>query len=123
MTEQTHIIVPILPCRDIDASTTFYCRLGLEVVGDYGSYRVLADGRGWHLHLSAEAPAGWVVPARNPNGLYIYAEDVDRVADRVRDLILGSGHPEQKPWGMYEFALSDPDQTLVRIGWPRAHAP
>ena len=23
-----------------------------------------------------------------------------------------------KPWGMYEFALHDPDQTLVRVGWP-----
>ena len=26
--------------------------------------------------------------------------------------------PTHKPWGMYEFALSDPDETLVRIGWP-----
>jgi hypothetical protein len=25
---------------------------------------------------------------------------------------------EDKPWGMYEFALSDPDETLVRVGWP-----
>jgi hypothetical protein len=38
--------------------------------------------------------------------------------------IIGKG-PQDKPWGMYEFALSDPDQTLVRIGWPaelRQHA-
>jgi hypothetical protein len=26
--------------------------------------------------------------------------------------------PEDKPWGMYEFAIPDPDETLVRIGWP-----
>ena len=26
--------------------------------------------------------------------------------------------PEHKPWGMYEFSLSDPDETLVRVGWP-----
>ena len=32
-------------------------------------------------------------------------------------LIIGAG-PEHKPWGMYEFALSDPDETLVRVGWP-----
>ena len=25
---------------------------------------------------------------------------------------------EDRDWGMYEFAVSDPDQTLVRIGWP-----
>jgi hypothetical protein len=28
--------------------------------------------------------------------------------------------PEAKPWGMYEFALSNPDETLVRVGWPCA---
>jgi hypothetical protein len=26
--------------------------------------------------------------------------------------------PEHKPWGMYEFSLSGPDETLVRVGWP-----
>lgn len=26
--------------------------------------------------------------------------------------------PEDKTWGMYEFSLSDPDETLVRVGWP-----
>jgi len=25
---------------------------------------------------------------------------------------------EDTPWGMYEFAVSDPDETLVRVGWP-----
>jgi hypothetical protein len=32
------------------------------------------------------------------------------------DLLLR--RPEDKPWGMYEFAISDPDQALVRVGWP-----
>jgi hypothetical protein len=31
---------------------------------------------------------------------------------------MGGRTPEDKPWGMIEFALSDPDETLVRIGWP-----
>jgi hypothetical protein len=26
--------------------------------------------------------------------------------------------PKDAPWGMYEFAMSDPDETLVRVGWP-----
>jgi catechol 2,3-dioxygenase-like lactoylglutathione lyase family enzyme len=115
------MVACILPCNDIAASTAFYGRLGLVVHSDYGRYRLLSDGKGWHLHLSAEAPPGWVVPGRNPNGLYLYTADVDALAEQVRDLILGRGHrPEHKPWGMYEFALSDPDETLVRIGWPSA---
>jgi hypothetical protein len=32
------------------------------------------------------------------------------------ELVLGQ--PEDKPWGTHEFALSDPDETLVRVGWP-----
>jgi len=118
MSEQPpHCIVAIVPCNDIEASTAFYRRLGLSVRGDHGSYRILGDDNGWLLHLSSQSPEGWVVPGRNPNGIYLYLEDVDGLAGRLSDLIIGDG-PERKPWGMYEFALSDPDGTLVRIGWP-----
>ena len=48
-------------------------------------------------------------------GLYLYVEDVDAAAERVRELIIGAG-PEMKPWGTYEFAVSDPNGALVRIG-------
>src|SRR3984893_5383642 len=41
-------------------------------------------------------------------------EDVDVWATEFRDEILGKNGPENKPWGMYEFAMSDPDETLVR---------
>lgn len=110
-------IVPIIPCNDIEVSTAFYLRLGLYVHSDNGRYRILSDGKGGLLHLSAEGPEGWVVPGRNPNGFYVYSDDVEGLASRVVDLTDGRG-PEHKPWGMYEFALSDPDGTLVRIGWP-----
>jgi catechol 2,3-dioxygenase-like lactoylglutathione lyase family enzyme len=117
MGKHPHALVAIVPCNDIDASTAFYARLGLAVLSDHGSYRILGDGKGWLLHLSAEAPKGWVVPGRNPNGLYLYSEEVDGIAERMADLVPGHG-PEHKPWNMYEFAVSDPDGTLVRIGWP-----
>ena len=52
----------------------------------------------------------------NPFGLYLYVEDVDAVADSVRDLIIERGAPHAKPWGTYEFAVSDPSGTLVRVG-------
>lgn len=42
----THHIAAIVPASDLEASTAFYRRLGLEVVGDHGHYRLLADGRG-----------------------------------------------------------------------------
>jgi catechol 2,3-dioxygenase-like lactoylglutathione lyase family enzyme len=114
----------ILPCNDLDASEAFYNRLGFSrpdtdrpPPGEEDSYRMLSDSKGGFLHLT-NAVEGWLVPGRNPFGLYLYSEAVDLIAARFRDEPSGLKAPEDKPWGMYEFALSDPDETLVRIGWP-----
>lgn len=112
---QTHRVVPIVPTSDLDASEAFYRRLGFEVEADYGDYRLLADGHGWHLHL--RRAEGWPADVeQNPLGLYLYVEDVDAVAERVRELIIEEGAPHAKPWGTYEFAVSDPGGVLVRVG-------
>jgi predicted lactoylglutathione lyase len=116
------VLTAILPCNDLDASEAFYARLGFtrpeadKEPGD--TYRMLGNGQGGFLHLT-DAVEDWLVPGRNPFGLYLYIEDVDGMAARFGDEIIGKTKgPEAKPWGMYEFALSDPDQTLVRVGWP-----
>lgn len=110
-----HRAVAIIPSSDLDASEAFYRKLGFEVESDYGFYRILADGRGWHLHLNKVE--GWPRNVEdNPLGLYLYVEDVDAVADRVREHIIEPGSPNLKHWGCYEFAVSDPSGTLVRIG-------
>lgn len=118
-TPPPHSIAAILPCTDLDASTAFYERLGLRVESDHGSYRILGDGAGWQLHLTNEAPEGWLVPDQNPFGLYLYTPRVEELADAMQtDILESEAWATHKPWGMYEFAISDPDATLVRIGWP-----
>ena len=112
---QAHRMTAILPCNDLDASEAFYLRLGFRRQSDYEGYRILADGKGAELHLNS-AVRDWLVPGRNPFGLYLYAEDVDELAAPLGDILIYK--PEDKPWGMYEFAVSDPDDTLVRVGWP-----
>ncbi len=57
-----HTLVSILPCSDIEASTAFYERIGLKLQSDYGTYRILADGKGAFLHLSTESPREWLSP-------------------------------------------------------------
>ena len=71
----------------------------------------LTDGEGAGLHLR-QAEEGWVVAQRNPAGLYLYVDDVDGFAAEFAGEMIGA--VEDKPWGMYEFAVSDPDGTLVR---------
>ena len=110
-----HHAVAIIPSSDLDASEAFYRRLKFTVASDYGHYRILEDGRGWHLHLTLVP--GWPKTIEdNPFGLYLYVDDVDEMADAVRDLIIEKGSPNVKPWGTYEFAVSDPSGLLVRIG-------
>jgi catechol 2,3-dioxygenase-like lactoylglutathione lyase family enzyme len=112
---ETHRAVAIVPASDLDASEAFYKRLGLEVVSDYGHYRILADSHGLHLHLNKVD--GWPPQTEdNPLGIYFYVDDVDAIANQVRELIIEKGAPHRKPWGTYEFAVSDPSGTLVRVG-------
>lgn len=113
-------LTAILPCNDLDASEAFYNRLGFhrpDGAETYDGYRILEDGKGGHLHLT-DAVEGWLIPGRNPFGLYLYSEEVDALAALFPGEVLEKEGPGHKPWGMYEFALSDPDETLVRIGWP-----
>lgn len=117
-------LVAILPCNNLDASERFYNCLGFmrpdsqkPAPGQPDTYRMLSNGKGGYLHLT-DAVEGWLVPGKNPFGLYLDLEDVDAAAAAFRGELAGKRGPEDKPWGMYEFALSDPDQTLVRIGWP-----
>jgi catechol 2,3-dioxygenase-like lactoylglutathione lyase family enzyme len=116
-----HALTAILPCNDVAASEAFYGRLGFRRPGpltaDAEDYVILSDGKGAHLHLR-RAEAGWLTPGSNPNGVYLYTDEVDALAARFLGLTIEPGGPEHKPWGMYEFSLSDPDQTLVRVGWP-----
>jgi hypothetical protein len=118
------VMTAILPCNNLDASERFYNRLGFArpdsdrpAPGEVDTYRMLSNGKGGYLHLT-DAVEGWLVPGRNPFGLYLYIEDVDTLAAEFRDEIVGKSGPQDKPWGMYEFALSDPDETLVRVGLP-----
>jgi hypothetical protein len=43
---------------------------------------------------------------------------VDALARRFAGESVENSGPEDKPWGMYAFLLSDPDGKLVRVGWP-----
>ncbi len=108
-------IAPILPVRHMLESIAFYRRLGFhyEPYGDGGDYAFLSmDGFSVHLRSGGDAEL-----AANPCGVYFYLEDVDGyfatvTAAGVRTL----NRPEDRPWGVREFAVSDPDETLLRFG-------
>jgi len=111
--DKTHAAVAIIPCSDLDASQAFYEKLGFAATSIFEGfgYRILHDPNGASVHLTHAAP-DWLDPERNAHGLYLYSENVDALAARL------GCHVQSRPWGMREFAVSDPDGTLVRVGWP-----
>ncbi|MGA2875565.1 MAG: glyoxalase [Nitrososphaerales archaeon] len=109
--EQNHTVTVILPCNNLDAGEAFYKRIGFTRKGWDNDYRIITDGKGAEIHLQ-KAVEGWLVPGRNPFGLYLRVENVDQIAAKF------GKKAEDEQWGMHEFTISDPDETLIRIGWP-----
>jgi catechol 2,3-dioxygenase-like lactoylglutathione lyase family enzyme len=114
-------VAPILPSRDLDATAAFYGRLGFAVAGRYpppGDYLILR-GHGLELHFFAFPEHD---PARSYAGAYVRLADVDGLYARFAAAALPQSGiprlvpPEDKPWGMRELALVDPDGSLIRAG-------
>jgi catechol 2,3-dioxygenase-like lactoylglutathione lyase family enzyme len=120
MTNPAHSAVPIIPCNDLDASQRFYEELGFREVnpsaGYRSEYRILEDGEGGAIHLQPAVP-GWVIPGRNPYGVYIATSRLPQIAAKFNQV------PKTTPYGMLEVTLSDPDETLVRVGWADGSRP
>jgi catechol 2,3-dioxygenase-like lactoylglutathione lyase family enzyme len=110
---ERHSAVAIIPCNDLDESQAFYERLRFVATAIYEveGYRILKDREGASVHLTRAVP-GWVVAERNPFEIYVYSPDVEALAAEFQC------KAEVKPWGLRAFAVSDPNGTLARIGWP-----
>jgi catechol 2,3-dioxygenase-like lactoylglutathione lyase family enzyme len=118
---QAHdLAIPALPSRSIVATAAFYKRLGFEG-GPHefnNSYGILCRGDvELHFFLHPE----WV-PEQSAAGCYIRVLDVERIYSEFSSAQLPRhGMPrmdtlEDKPWGLREFAVVDPDGNLLRIG-------
>jgi catechol 2,3-dioxygenase-like lactoylglutathione lyase family enzyme len=114
------LAIPTLPCRSVEAASEFYRRIGFEggAHAFNSEYGILRRGA-IELHFFTHKE---LVPAESSAGCYIRVLDVEPfyracVAVGLRN----SGIPrienlEDKPWGLREFAVVDPDGNLVRIG-------
>jgi len=109
-------VVAVVLCNDLKASEAFCNELGFhrDVNGeDYGDYIMLSDAGGAEIHLNTAAE-DWLAPGKSPFGLYFCADNVEDLAAKLQGRLL---HPPRlQPWGMFEFAVSDPDEHLVRVG-------
>jgi catechol 2,3-dioxygenase-like lactoylglutathione lyase family enzyme len=117
--QQNDIAIPILPSRSLNDTLAFYRRLGFEgKIHSHGDYAILTRGS-VELHFFTHRE---LRPAESSAGCYIRVADVESIQQAFASAGLPrKGIPRQdalqdKPWGMREFAIVDPDGTLVRIG-------
>lgn len=114
------VAIPTLPCRSVSATVEFYKSLGFEGgAHEFNSeYAILRRGA-VELHFFTHKK---LVPAESSAGCYIRVLDVESVYRSISPSQLPrTGIPrmdslEDKPWGLREFAVVDPDGNLLRIG-------
>ena len=118
--QQYDIAIPILPSRSLNDTLAFFRRLGFDgkIWGDPYSYAILTRGT-VELHFftheelnTAESSAGCYIRVLDVENIYrafALAQLPQRGIPRLDAL-------ENKPWGMREFAIVDPDGNLLRIG-------
>jgi catechol 2,3-dioxygenase-like lactoylglutathione lyase family enzyme len=117
--EQSDIAIPILPSRSVSDTLTFFRRLGFEGrIHSFGDYAILTRGT-VELHFFTHRE---LRPAESFAMCYIRVSDVESIyrafalAELPRKGIPRQDALEDKPWGMREFAIVDPDGNLIRIG-------
>ena len=118
--QQSDLAIPTLPSRSIDATVEFYKQLGFEG-GKHefnSSYAImLRDSVEIHFFRHEE-----LIPEQSAFGCYIRVQDVDSIYTAFgASQLPKSGIPrmdslQDKPWGLREFAVVDPDGNLLRIG-------
>ena len=117
--KQNDIAIPILPSRSLSDTLAFFRRLGFggEIHG-FGDYAILTRGT-VEIHFFTHRE---LVPAESFAMCYIRVSDVENIsrafalAELPRKGIPRMDALEDKPWGMREFAIVDPDGNLLRIG-------
>jgi catechol 2,3-dioxygenase-like lactoylglutathione lyase family enzyme len=114
------LAIPTLPCRSISATVAFYRSLGFEGGAHQfnSQYAVLRRGA-VELHFFIQKE---LLPAESSAGCYIRVLDVESMYRTfLSSQLPRTGIPrmdalEEKPWGLREFAVVDPDGNLLRIG-------
>jgi catechol 2,3-dioxygenase-like lactoylglutathione lyase family enzyme len=112
------VAVPTLPMRDVRETRAFYEALGFICAHENpppdSFLSMVRDGamlQFFPVHVD---------PHASTHTFQIFVDDLDKTYAAFKAAGVGNVLPiERKPWGVTEFALVDPNGTLMRIAYAK----
>ncbi|MDB5013164.1 MAG: Glyoxalase/bleomycin resistance protein/dioxygenase [Daejeonella sp.] len=110
-------IIPKLPFIDKQQTLQFYVnQLGFVLQSDYGDYLII-DLANAELHFFSYPE---LKPEKSDFMIYLRIDDgIEKMYQIIQEhgvKIHPNGKLEDKPWGQQEFAIIDPNGTLLTFG-------
>jgi catechol 2,3-dioxygenase-like lactoylglutathione lyase family enzyme len=104
--------IPILPSADVERTSAFYQTFGMEEIARYEGYLLMGMG-GVELHFSSRNRSTAAGEA------FVLVPDAGRLWKQLRSRdVVGLGPVEDRPYGLREFVVTDPDGNRIRVGSP-----
>jgi catechol 2,3-dioxygenase-like lactoylglutathione lyase family enzyme len=101
--------IPVLPARELDATVAFWRdELGFRHVFSGEDYAIVERD---DVQVHFWGPATDLDPLENDGGCRLGVDDVDAAYEEYRRHVFCD--LEQKPWGLREFAVLDPNRNLI----------
>jgi hypothetical protein len=110
-------IIPKLPAKNLKETQVYFERkLGFSTINTYQDYLLMSRGTS-ELHFFSFPDLD---PLTNYAMIYIrVSENIERLYQEFQNsgaTIHPNGKLETKPWGTREFAILDPNHTLLTFG-------
>ena len=114
-------ICPLFPSSDFDRTSAFYGELGFQEVARFedNGYLILARDR---VEVHFFSTQGHETSDHSGHSAFVRVENASILSAEFEDLNrTGQGVPrferaEEKPWGMCELEIVDPNGNLLRMG-------
>lgn len=109
-------VIPKLPFIDKQKTINFYTKLGFSLLSDYEDYLLLSCDN-VEIHFFSYPT---LLPEKSDFMIYLRIDsDIEKYYQKLQDLevkIHPNGNLETKPWHQKEFAIIDPNGTLLTFG-------
>lgn len=104
---------PVMPSSDLSATKNFFIKTGLFDIKEHKDYLIMCLND-IELHYFKYK----VDPMTNYSGCYIRTLRIDETYELFlkHGMIHPNGKLKLQPWGLKEFAVTDPDNNLLKFG-------